>query len=193
MSIRSLLGLPPMRRFLSARIPPPLRVLLVESGSRYLCEQFLPVIYSQGGHTNRVDLLTCFAGLPAGFNPANGAVYRTSDYNGRSARRALYRRLAENGYTTLGIICSGEPIMTKWKWALVYNIPAKVFILNENGDYFWLDRANWRTAVHFAAFRAGLSGAGAFTTLARIAVFPFTLLYLLLFAAFVHIRRKVLA
>jgi hypothetical protein len=179
-----------MRRFLSPRIPPLERVLLVESGSRRLYENLLPGLYSQ---TSRVDLLTCFAGLPDHFRESSGRVYRTAEYPGSSARRALYRELSRNNYSTLGIICSGEPIMTRWKWAAVAQVPAKVFILNENGDYFWLDRANWRTALHFIAFRSGLSGAGAVTTLARVLVFPVTLLYLLLFAAFVHIRRKVLA
>jgi hypothetical protein len=178
-----------MRRFLSRRIPPLERILLVESGSRRLYENLLPALYSQAAH---IDLLTCFAGIPDQFRDSAGRVYRTADYPGGAARRTLYRQLAGNRYTTLGIICSGEPIMTKWKWATVYQVPAKVFVLNENGDYFWLDRANWRTALHFLAFRAGFSGAGAVTTLARILIFPFTLLYLLLFAAFVHIRRKVL-
>ena len=30
--------------------------------------------------------------------------------------------------------------MAKWKWALALRLPAKVFVINENGDYFWLDR-----------------------------------------------------
>ena len=32
--------------------------------------------------------------------------------------------------------------MTKWKWLIALRIPAKVFIVNENGDYFWLHRDN---------------------------------------------------
>ena len=39
-----------------------------------------------------------------------------------------------------GVICAAEPIMTKWKWWLGNKLPAKTFIINENGDYFWLDR-----------------------------------------------------
>jgi thiosulfate reductase cytochrome b subunit len=38
-------------------------------------------------------------------------------------------------------------------------------------------------------FRAGLAGAGAVRTLARFFLFPFTLLYLLLYATTVHFRR----
>lgn len=186
-----MLGLPPVRRFLSRQIPKIERIVLVESGSRYLYDNLLPVLYRNGGTAVRIDLVTCYAGLPTEFLESQGRVYRIADYPGRAGRSNLFRELAANQYTVLGMICSGEPIMTKWKWALAANVPAKVFILNENGDYFWLDRANWRMAMHFLAFRSGLSGAGAVTTLARIAVFPFTLLYLLLFAAIVHIRRKV--
>lgn len=81
--------------------------------------------------------------------------------------------------------------MTKWKWVIAARLPAKVFVLNENGDYFWLDYSQWRVIRHFVLFRAGLSGAGAVRTLARLALFPFTILYLLLYAAAVHLRRKV--
>ena len=47
--------------------------------------------------------------------------------------------------------------MTKWKWALALRLPVKVLVVNENGDFFWFDRANWRTIRHFVLFRAGLS------------------------------------
>jgi hypothetical protein len=90
-----------------------------------------------------------------------------------------------------GIICSGEPVMTKWKWWLAFRITAKVFVLNENGDYYWFDYSNWRTMLHFIFFRLGLTGADPFTTLTRLLLFPFTLCYLLLYAAVVHLRRKV--
>ena len=41
----------------------------------------------------------------------------------------------------------------------------------------------------FALLRSGLAGAGAVRTLARLFSFPFTLLYLLLYAMAVHVRR----
>ncbi len=80
--------------------------------------------------------------------------------------------------------------MTKWKWWLALHVPAKVFILNENGDYYWFDIGNWRTMLHFLLFRMGLTGAGAATTLTRLLMFPFTICYLLLYAAQAHLRRK---
>ena len=184
-----MLGVPYIRRFVSPRIPDLDRVIFVESGSRYLLENLLSALH-QRGVSPHVDVVTCFAGTPRNLPPAN-AVYRVADYAGTVGRQRLYRQLMANDYRAVGIICSGEAIMTKWKWAIVANLPLKVFVLNENGDYFWLDRANWRTASHFAAFRLGLNGAGAITTASRIAVFPFTFLYLVTFALFVHLRRKV--
>jgi hypothetical protein len=184
-----MLGVPYIRRFLSPRIPDLDRVLLIESGSRSLLENFLFAL-QQRGVSPHVDIVTCFAGTPHNLPPA-AAVYRVADHAGAIGRQKLYRQLIANNYRAVGVICSGEPIMTKWKWAIVASLPVKVFVLNENGDYFWLDRANWRTAFHFAAFRLGLSGAGAITTISRLAVFPFTFLYLVSFALFVHLRRKV--
>ena len=89
----------------------------------------------------------------------------------------------------MGIVCSGEPLMTKWKAALLWQVPAKVFVINENGDYFWLDRLHLKPIREFVLLRAGLAGAGAVRTLARLISFPFTLLYLLLYATVVHTRR----
>ena len=69
-------------------------------------------------------------------------------------------------------------------------LPAKVFVLNENGDYFWVDWGHWSIIRHFALFRAGLAGSDAVRTLARLALFQFTLLYLLSYEATVHLARR---
>ena len=174
-----------MRYFLRRGQPPVTRILLVESGSRHLIEQILPGLRRTFGQSIPIDLVTCFTGAPPGIQ----AAYHVTDHRGSGGRRKLYRTLATERYSILGILCSAEPIMTKWKWSLAARLPAKVFIINENGDYFWLDRSQWRTVLHFALFRAGLTGSGAARTLARLLVFPFTLSYLLLYASTVHIRR----
>ena len=141
------------------------------------------------GHDLRVDLVTCYPGLPQGFHPENTTVYRVTDYRDRAAQRQMLRLLVANRYSILGIICSEEPILTRWKWVLVARLPAKVFVLNENGDYFWADWTHWSTIRHFVLFRAGLAGPDAVRTLSRVALFPFTLLYLLLYASILHTRR----
>jgi hypothetical protein len=178
-----------VRYFLRRRIPTPGAILLVESGSRDLAEKVVPSLRENWGENIRIDLVTCYSKLPQACRPETTAAYRVSDYRGRDARRKLYRELARNRYGIMGIICSGEPVMLKWKWALAARIPAKVFIVNENGDYFWFDRGHLGPLRELVLERAGLAGAGAVRTLGRIFSFPFTLLYLLLYAASVHTRR----
>lgn len=171
-----------MRFFFRRHIPHFHRVLIVESGSRFVFEKFWKV-QGAGAHA---DLVTCFAGSPDSFP---GPVFRVQDYSTPDSRKQLVRELIANRYDVIGILCTGEPIMTKWKWMLAARIPAKLFVVNENGDWFWVDYSNWRTIWHFASFRAGLSGAGVITTPARLILFPFTLLYLLLYALRLHALR----
>ncbi|MBI3679023.1 MAG: hypothetical protein HY235_01225 [Acidobacteria bacterium] len=181
-----------MRLFLSRRIPEFTRLLLIESGSRYILDNLLPGLYQIYKDKLQVDLVTCFQGEPAGLRQS-ARIYRVWDYPDSSSRERLLRELRAHHYTVCGIICSGEPVMTKWKWWLALRIPAKVFILNENGDYYWFDYSNWRMMLHFVFFRLGLTGADAVTTITRLLMFPFTLCYLLLYAAIIHLRRKVRA
>ena len=165
-------------------------MLLVESGSRRLYEELLPGLYETYAGQISVDLLTCYAGAPDAFRHDLGRVFRITEY---PKRGPLYKELAARRYTITGIICSAEPIMTKWKWMIAARVPAKVFVLNENNDYFWLDWGRWSSIRLFLLYRCGLHGAGAVRTLARLVLFPFTLIYLILYAAAVHLRRKVQA
>lgn len=177
-----------MRYFISRREPPGRRILFVESGSRSLAEVML-------GHMTEwnvdcaLDLVTCYGGLPMGFDPAT-EVFRVTDYPGKEGRNRLLKLLRQRDYAYVGIICSTEPIMLWWKWFLALRIPAKLFIVNENGDYFWLNRDNLASVRAFALERSGLTGAGAVRTLGRLLAFPFALLYLLMYAFTVHARRR---
>ncbi len=178
-----------MRYFLTGRLPDVRSILLVESGSRGLLEKVLPGLRATWGSDIPIDLVSCYATLPQGFDPATTRVFRVADYRGRDGRRRLYRELAGRRYSLMGIVCSEEPLMLKWKWALAARVPAKIFIINENGDYFWLDRRHFKPIRRFVLFRAGLAGSGAVRTLARLISFPFSLLFLLLYATTVHARR----
>ncbi len=178
-----------MRYFLTGRLPDVSSILLVESGSRGLLEKILPGLRRTWGGDIPIDLVSCYATLPQGFEPPTTRVYRVGDYRGRAGRRKLYRELAARRYSLMGIVCSEEPLMLKWKWALTARVPAKIFVINENGDYFWLDRLHLKPIRQFVLLRAGLAGAGAVRTLARVISFPFTLLFLLLYATTVHTRR----
>jgi hypothetical protein len=178
-----------VRYLLSGRLPDATAILLVESGSRGLMEKVIPGLRRAWGPDIFIDLVTCYSGLPHGFESPNTRVYRVTDYRGSQGRSRLYRKLAANRYGLVGIVCSGEPVMLKWKWALAMRLPAKVFIINENGDYFWVDRHHLDPIRQTVLLRAGLAGAGAVRTLAQVFSFPFTLTYLLLYAAAVQTRR----
>jgi hypothetical protein len=178
-----------VRYFLTGRLPKVTSILLIESGSRGLIEGVIPGLRENFGPEIYIDLVTCYASLPEGFDAGRTRLYRVSDYRGREGRKRLYRELASNRYALLGMICSGEVVMAKWKWVLGLRTPAKIFVINENGDYFWLDRLHWKAIRQFVLLRAGLAGSGAVRTLIRLISFPFTLLYLLLYATTVHARR----
>ena len=177
-----------MRYLLTGRQPAAAAILLVESGSRGIVEKLLPPLRQSWGKGVRTDLVSCFATLPQGF-PPDARLYRVADYRGSEGRGKLYRELAANGYSHVGIVCSAEPLMTKWKWMLAWRLRSKVFVINENADYFWLDRLHLSAIRNFVLLRTGLAGSGAVRILARLISFPFTFAYLLLYAATVHTRR----
>ena len=175
-----------LRRFFRRDIPPLTRILLVESGSRHLFDTLIPKLFQIFGDIE-IDLVTCFAGVPEGFH---GTVWRVADYPDPASRAQLLAILKARDYAAIGILCAAEPIMTKWKWWLAAKLPAKLFVVNENCDFFWVDRGQWRLILHFLLFRAGLTGAAAVPAIARMLFFPFTLTYLLLYAGAAHLRRK---
>jgi hypothetical protein len=177
-------------RYVLTRGDPPVNaILLVESGSRNLLERLLPTLRKTWGEEILIDVVSCYPTLPRGFRPETTRLYQVADYRGRELRRQLYRRLIANRYAYTGIICSGEPLMTKWKWAIALQVPARLFIINENADFVWFDRFHWRVLWRFALYRSGIGDAGAVRTLAGLILFPFTLFYLLLYATAVHARR----
>ncbi len=136
-----------------------------------------------------MDVFTCVPGAPEGLSAEATTVYNVNDYRG--ARAGLLKRLRRNRYQALGMLCSDEPILTKWKWLLAAWIPAKVFIINENGDYFWLDRAHGPAIRYFIKYRAGMAASGPAPSFFNpsVLLFPFVFLYLLLYAAAAHLRR----
>ena len=69
-------------------------------------------------------------------------VYRVTEYGSPDGHNELIRQLRTQQLLFVGVVCSAEPVMTKWKWLIALRMPAKIFIVNENGDYFWLHRDN---------------------------------------------------
>lgn len=175
-------------RFLQGGGPPLDRVLLVESGSRSIAEAVLPQLFQRAPQM-QCDVLTCFGGRPAGLKD-DARVYSVLDYPDAASREKLFAQLRQNGYGVVAILCSAEPIMTKWKWAVAWKVVGKVLIINENADFFWFDRTNWRLILHFILFRADLTGGDAVRTLLRLALFPLSVAYLVFYAGAVHLRRR---
>ena len=175
-----------MRYFFRRRIPHPTRILLIESGSRELINRVLPLLGKMWDGPE-VDLVTCYAMAPQGFA---GRTFNVNDYGGAAGRQRLLQDLLAREYNIAGILCSAEPIMTKWKWWLGAKLPTKIFVINENADIFWLDWGHAGVIRQFIAERAGLTGPGAVVSLARLVFFPVTLGYLLMYAGYVHFRRR---
>jgi hypothetical protein len=177
-----------MRWVLSRRQPTGTRLLLIESGSRSILENAITLIRSTWAADLPIDLLTCYGGLPAGLD-AGTKVFHVADYGTPELRKKLLAELRDRDYAYAGMICAAEPIMSRWKWWLALHVSAKFFVINENGDYFWLNRENAASVRAFILVRMGLSGAGAIRTLGRLLIFPFSVLFLLLYAGMAHLRR----
>jgi hypothetical protein len=169
----------------------------VESGSRELLEAAIPTVRTfWDSRTPPIDVLTCFGGVPEGIGD-DGEIYRVSDYPGPE-RKKLLRELKGRGYAVMGIVCSDEIILERWKWLIAMSVPAKLLVINESGDCFWADRNNWSAIRQFVASRSGLTGATILRSVLQVSVLPLTFVWLLLYAAwaqsvsaFYRIARKV--
>ena len=177
-----------MRYVLSRRTPAGSRILLIESGSRFLMERVAPLLRSTWAASYELDLVTCYGGAPEGL-PADARIFRVGDYGTPERRRELIKELRARDYAYAGMICSAEPIMTKWKWMLVYQTGVRTFLINENADYVWFDRLHWKGLTAYASLRLGFEDSGAVRTLVRIVLLPFSLMYLSLYALRVHALR----
>ena len=161
------------------------RILLVESGSRELLEKAIGTVRTfWDSRTPPIDLLTCFSGVPEGIGD-DGEIYRVADYPGPE-RHKLLRELKGRGYAVMGIVCSDEVILAKWKLLIAMSVPAKLLVINESGDCFWFDRNNFTAIRQFVASRSGVTGATVLRSMLQVAALPVTFLWLLLFTAGAH-------
>ena len=179
-------------RYFFRRLPLPIpRLLLVESGSRPILEAGLPRFRAIFGDQIPMDLLTCLPGLPQALDPASTEVFSVVQCSTPGDRWRLLRTLGRRGYSVVGILCSDEPVMTPWKLLAAAFLPAKVLVFNENSDFFWIDWRHRKTLREFLLFRAGMLEDGAVRKLVQLATFPFLLVFLLLYAAWVHLTRVI--
>ncbi|HWP83950.1 MAG TPA: hypothetical protein VNN17_02065 [Terriglobia bacterium] len=166
-------------------VPPARDILLVESGSPQAFRQGL-VNIRQSFPETRLQLLTCW---PEPAQNVFSSIYRVQEYASRREKLALLFSLRKNPPDVLGILCSNDPIMYSWKLLATLVLPAKVLIINENGDFFWLDWQNRKALRRFLQSRWVIIRKEFLLTLLRGMVFPLTFLYLLLHAGWLYLRR----
>lgn len=184
-----------MRWVLSARVPPITRILLVESGPRAVADAVAPRLREVFGPTVAIDLLTCMPesqGEPDGMNSGpDHVVWRVTEHPDNDARWRLLREIRNRRHEVCAILCADDGTMSPWRSAVLALLPAKFLIVNENADFFWLDRAHFSNLSQLALSRAGLLGDSAVRVAAHLLLFPFTLTYLLLYAGYVHTVRLI--
>lgn len=152
----------------------------------------MPKLRQAFGPETPIDLLTCVPNEPVGLraddNP-DSRVWRATDYLDDSARWRLLKQIRAERHSVVAILCAGVGIMAPWRRAVLLLLPAKFLVVNEHGDFFWLDRAHAGNLARLLLNRAGLEGDSAARTLGGLLIFPFTLAYLLAYASYVHLVR----
>ena len=189
-------GKRPRHRFLTRAQPNFDSILLIESGPRRVTEEILLYFYTVKT-ARRVDILTCYDTPPAGFDFDRGTVHSVHHEDARRNRSEFLRTLASGPYTAVSLLCTGSPILEKWKWMLAFRSSAKLIVVNEEANYFSLDIWNLKTARLMLLKRlnpfADYSSAGLLTSLtanlAGLLFAPFTVTYLLFYTAVLHVRR----
>lgn len=184
-----------MRWFLSRSVPEPSRVLVVESGPRAVAERLIPQLRSVFGAQTPIDLMTCLEGEPVSLAPSPGAggsqVWRVTECRDRRSRWRLLREIRARRYPVTAVVCANSPLMASWRTAALFLFPSKFLIVNENSDFFWLDRGHWRNLLQLWMHRSGVFEESAVRAAARLVAFPFGLVFLLGYAGYVHILRGV--
>ena len=177
-----------MRFLFSRRIPAIDRILVVESAPRAICEKFLQHVYERQP-AERVDILTCYGSAPQNYDHQRGSVFLTQQAATSNARWELIRHFKAQSYSAVAIFCAGDTLMRNWKWAIAAKVPAKILIINENADFFWLDRKHWRNARALITHRTGFHGSGPLRVMQQMITLPFAIVFLAGYAAVVHAKR----
>jgi hypothetical protein len=174
-----------MKGLLRKAVPPARNILLIESGSQDIFRRALEGIRRSFPEA-RLHLLTCWPDAPPG---PFASRYVASDYPSNGSKVGLLRSLRRKPPDIMAVLCSKEPVMYSWKMLALLMVPAKTLIINENGDFFWLDWNNRRALRSFMQSRWGIVRTGVALTALRALAFPFTVLYLLATALWLYCRR----
>ena len=132
-----------------------------------------------------IDVLGCRRTPPLGAE----SYADVSEARTLSQRLAILRRIRRGGYSVAGVLSSGDSTMALWKLAAIIVVPAKFLVLNENVDFFWIDRGHWTNAVALLQQRSGLGGESTVRSMAWFAALPFAALFLLCYATWVNVTR----
>lgn len=173
-----------VRGFLTRSTPAVTRILLIESGPRELghkAVERLKTVFPDA----RVDVLCCISTTPEGVERA----WRVQDHAG--SRWGLLRELRRERHPVAAVLMGEDGIMGPWRWATLAALPAKFLVVNENADFFWLDRGHLGPLTQFIQRRSGLGDDSVLRAFWRIVSFPFLLVYLAGYAAYVHAVRAV--
>jgi hypothetical protein len=176
-----------VKYFLSGSSPAATRILLVESGSRRVLERAIAGV-ERGFPGVTLELCTCYPGVPAAAT-AFQKVWRVTDAPSYGPKWRMAREIAATRPPIAALLFSGEPVMFTWKMLLLVLLPSKILLVNENGDFFWLDRSNLSTLRQFLGARLGMNGEGLLRGLCRVVMFPLVFLFLLLFAGIGYVVR----
>ena len=174
-----------MKYFFRRKVPQAADVLLIESGSpdvrRRALEKVLKIFPGA-----RYHLCTCRPAPPSG---EFASVFPVTDYPSAWKKLRLLFSFRNKRWEVLVILCTGEPILWRWKALATLLLPAKVLVVNENADFFWLDWGNRKALRGFLGFRWGEDLDDLSRTLLRALAFPLTLFFLLCTAGFLYTRR----
>ena len=174
-----------MRLVLSRRTPEVTRILLVESGPRPVAERAVERFRAVFGANVAVDALCCLPAAPQGVEK----VWRVTDSRTPRERIRLLQALRAERYPVIAILAADDPTLAPWKWTCLAALPSKALIVNENADFFWLDRGHWRPLTQLWRHRTGFGGESAVRALGGVVAFPFLFVYLLFYAGWVHAVR----
>ena len=175
-----------MRYFFRRYIPEPRRVLLVESGSRRIMEKAharMRSIFPQA----RYDLCTCFPGAPASI--CFDRIFRVTEAPDILSKWRMALAMRRSRPSIAALLYTGEPILFPWKILLMALLPSKLLVVNENGDFFWLDWRNRAVFGQFLGARVGVNGPDLLRAACRLLFFPVALTFLLLNALVAYLGR----
>ena len=179
-----------MKWFLRRSIPPITRILLIESGPRQHAQLLIPRLRTAICGSAPIDLFTCLPDLPAGLG-ADTRAWRSYEARNHSARWHMLLGLRRERHSAAAILCGESPLLGIWKLVLAALLPAKILLVDDRHNIFWLDFGHWRKALQLGISWSGVRHPEFARKTTHLLLAPFALVVLLGFAAKAHIGRLV--